>query len=120
MTFSDILKGKCPRCRKGDMFRVPPYDYLNFYKMHDQCPVCHQTFHPEPGFYFGAMYVSYAFSVIWVLGVSLILLVTNTFSLERVSIIIGIGIILLLPFIFQYSRILYLYGIGGIKRREIN
>ncbi|MGK7390433.1 MAG: DUF983 domain-containing protein [Candidatus Cyclobacteriaceae bacterium M2_1C_046] len=86
--------------------------------MNDQCPVCHQTFHPEPGFYFGAMYVSYAFSVAWVMGVCLILMVTGTFTLVRSAVIIGVGVVFLLPFMFQYSRILYLYGVGGIKRRE--
>lgn len=119
MILKDIAQGKCPRCRNGEMFEAPPYNYLKFHKMHDQCPVCHQTFHPEPGFYFGAMYVSYAFSVAWVLGVSLILVATDTFTLVRASVIIGLGVILLLPFMFQYSRILFLYGFGGIKRRSV-
>lgn len=119
MTSSDILKGKCPRCRKGDLFQAPPYNYKSFYKMNDSCKICNQTFHPEPGFYFGAMYVSYAFSVAWVLSVSLILIITGTFNLVLVSVIISVGIIILLPFMFQYSRILYLYGFGGIKRREV-
>jgi uncharacterized protein (DUF983 family) len=28
-------------------------------KMNKQCPVCGQKFEPEPGFYYGAMFISY-------------------------------------------------------------
>ena len=118
MTITDITKGKCPRCREGEMFHHPPYNYMKFYEMRDKCPVCEQTFHPEPGFYFGAMYVSYSFSVAWVLGVCLILLLLGEFNLVTAGVIITVGILLLLPFMFQYSRILFLYGFGGIKRRH--
>ena len=113
---TDILKGKCPRCRKGEIFQSSPFNFLKFHKMHEHCPVCHQTFHPEPGFYFGAMYISYAFSVAWVMAVCLILFITDTFSLVRASVIVSVGIILLLPIFFQFSRILFLYGFGGIRK----
>lgn len=115
-----VLKGKCPRCRKGDIFPHPPFNYLKFYKMHENCPECGQTFHPEPGFYFGAMYISYAFSVAWVFTVAFILLIADAFSLIKAGIIILVGVVLLLPFFFQYSRILYLYGFGGIRRYRKN
>ena len=31
--------------------------------MNDHCPVCQQSFNPEPGFYFGSSYISYALTV---------------------------------------------------------
>ena len=59
-----ILKFKCPRCHEGDLFtHKNHYDLGNFLKMHKNCPVCNQTYTPEPGFYFGAAYVSYGFCV---------------------------------------------------------
>lgn len=115
---TDILKGRCPRCRKGKIFKHPPYNYFSFHKMNEECPKCGQTFHPEPGFYFGAMYVSYSFSVAWVLAVCFALLILDAFTLiNAASIILG-GIILIFPFIFQYSRILFLYGFGGIRKKK--
>lgn len=111
-----ILKRKCPRCREGEVFKHSPLNYLKFHEMHANCPNCGQTFHPEPGFYFGAMYVSYGFSVALVLGVCLFLIAIDAFTLVTAAIVVSISVILLLPFIFQYSRILYLYGFGGIKR----
>lgn len=49
----------CPRCRKGPMFH--PMEILHPLKMHKQCSVCGQRFEPEPGFYYGAMFISYIF-----------------------------------------------------------
>ncbi|WP_424964423.1 DUF983 domain-containing protein [Ekhidna sp.] len=38
-------------------------------KMHKKCPNCSQSLEPEPGFYTGAMYVSYAFQVAIIIAV---------------------------------------------------
>jgi hypothetical protein len=83
--------------------------------MKTQCDVCEQVFDPEPGFYFGAMYISYAFLVAisvtsWV---ALYVLFAPAFIIY-VSVIL-LANLLLLPLIFRYSRTLFLYGFGGIK-----
>ena len=55
---------KCPRCRKGDMFVTKnPWHLKTTMKMNQVCPVCAQPLDIEPGFYFGAGYVSYALTV---------------------------------------------------------
>jgi len=60
----NILKCKCPRCHSGYMFiEKNPYNLKMMFKMNDRCAHCNQSFSPEPRFYEGAMYVSYAFSV---------------------------------------------------------
>jgi uncharacterized protein (DUF983 family) len=48
----------CPRCRKGQMFETP-MNITRPLKMNKQCPICEQKFEPEPGFYYGAMFISY-------------------------------------------------------------
>jgi len=53
-----IWKYKCPRCRKGDLF-VDPFMMSNPLNMHDNCDHCKQSFMPEPGYYYGAMFISY-------------------------------------------------------------
>lgn len=83
--------------------------------MYDRCDHCGASFEPEPGFYFGAMFVSYAISVVLfaVIGVSLYLLWNPSDWVYLLS-IVG-GAILFTPFSFRYSRILFLYAFGGIR-----
>jgi uncharacterized protein (DUF983 family) len=62
-----LLSMRCPRCRRGPMFKDPnAYRKLgltHIFKMHDTCPVCNQRFEMEPGFWYGTAYVSYALAV---------------------------------------------------------
>src|SRR5258708_27778971 len=59
-----ILTLRCPRCRSGKLFVKPsPYPYKTMAQMPAKCPVCGLDFNPEPGFYWGAMYVSYGLTV---------------------------------------------------------
>jgi len=59
-----IFHNKCPKCQEGDFFvSGSAYNLGSFMKMYPQCSKCGQTFEPEPGYYFGAMYVSYAINV---------------------------------------------------------
>jgi hypothetical protein len=70
---------------------------------------------PEPGFYQGAMYVGYGFTVAIIVIVSAILFALGNPS-EWVYIGTVIAIMLLLvPLNYRYSRIVYLYLFGGIK-----
>ena len=60
----NLLKCKCPRCRKGEMFQDSnPWRLKNTMKMNQECPVCGQPFNIEPGFYYGSSYVSYALTI---------------------------------------------------------
>jgi uncharacterized protein (DUF983 family) len=56
-TVGDIVCQRCPRCRMGSIFRYSIF--RGFPKMHDRCPVCDLRFDREPGYFLGAMYVSY-------------------------------------------------------------
>lgn len=110
-----ILEQRCPRCREGKLFQKPTYGSLGFYKMKPQCEVCEQVLDPEPGFYFGAMYISYAFIVAISVSswVALYILFNPAFS-TYVVVILTANVVLL-PLIFRYSRTLFLYGFGGIR-----
>lgn len=63
---SSIIRMTCPRCRQGKLF--PKMDVLHPLRMHKQCSVCGQRFEPEPGFYYGAMFISYVFIGFFSLG----------------------------------------------------
>lgn len=113
---SALLKGKCPRCRVGDMFAYPATNLAKFNKMNEFCPHCRVRLEPEPGFYQGAMYVGYAFTiaVIVVVGLVLYFLLDNPSDWVYILTVVGI-MILLAPLNYRYSRIVYLYSFGGIK-----
>lgn len=59
-----ILSNKCPRCRRGRLFKQQnPYQLRGLMRMHEHCLVCGQTTDMEPGFYYGTSYVSYALGI---------------------------------------------------------
>ncbi|GJM63565.1 DUF983 domain-containing protein [Persicobacter diffluens] len=111
-----LLEGKCPRCHEGDMFVHPLKKLHKFSDMHEKCENCGLRFEVEPGFFFGAMYISYAVSVAIFIGVSLALNIFMTDPpLWLYLLVIGSLALLLLPFTFRYSRILFLHWFGGVK-----
>lgn len=111
-----IINGQCPRCRTGHMFVEPNLRLRGFDKMHTHCPVCGLRFDPEPGFYNGAMYVSYAVSVALtiIVGFSVYFIFGNPEMWVYMTAIVSV-VILLSTTLFRYSRILYLHVFGGIK-----
>lgn len=72
MSFKDksisVLNSSCPKCHQSKVFNYHPYMIHKAFSMKKNCPVCKADFEPEPSFYTGAMYVSYAFSVTIVVG----------------------------------------------------
>jgi uncharacterized protein (DUF983 family) len=111
-----IAQGKCPQCREGNIFPTSLYSYRKLTAVNHHCGKCAANFNPEPDFYMGAMFVSYAFSVALVVTV----LVALNILMERppfwmyVVVIVGANV-LLLPLLLRYSKILYLYGVGKLK-----
>lgn len=84
--------------------------------MHDECPHCHVRLEPEPGFYQGAMYVSYGFTIMLMIIISFVLYHFAGNPNEWVYIGVVIGVMLMLaPLNYRYSRIVYLYLFGGLK-----
>ncbi|MBL0343061.1 MAG: DUF983 domain-containing protein [Bacteroidetes bacterium] len=102
-----IINNKCPRCHTGDFFVFPnAYDLSSFSKMHKECPVCKLTYEPEPGYYFGAMYVSYAINVavfvaVWV-ACAVLFEDLNVWYQVLASVVLGL---VLTPVTFRYARL---------------
>lgn len=53
---------KCPRCHEADMFRTGSFSFDQAFEMKERCDQCNEDFFPEPGYYYGAMFVSYIFT----------------------------------------------------------
>lgn len=109
-----IVQCKCPKCREGDMFETNAFQISSFHKMHANCPNCNMKYEVEPGFFVGAMYINYAFSVALIVAVGIALTVFDAYTLLNFVISIVTLVILLLPFLFRYSRVLFLHVFGGI------
>lgn len=110
-----LLSGRCPRCREGKMFTYPWTRVTRFAVMNQACPRCGKRLEPEPGFYQGAMYVGYAFTVALIVVVSAILyFLGNPSEWVYIGTVIGVSI-LIAPLNYRYSRIIYLYAFGGIR-----
>ena len=115
-----IINAKCPQCRKGDMFKHKWWQLSKFVKFYQLCPTCNLRFDREPGFFHGAMYISYAMIVAMVTTAWFILFFI--FEDPELEVYIGVIIVLnivLLPIFFRYSRVLYLYAFGNVKYKTI-
>lgn len=54
-----ILNFKCPRCNEGDLFETSTFSFQKPFDMPQNCAKCGQKYFLEPGFYYGAMFISY-------------------------------------------------------------
>ena len=110
-----LLALRCPRCHRGPLFKQPAAS-LHFMDMYDACVVCEQTYEPEPGFYYGAMYLSFGFAlaIFVVCGVSVYYLAGDPATWVYVT-VVAVLTLLLTPLIFRYSRAIMLYLFGGTR-----
>jgi uncharacterized protein (DUF983 family) len=105
---------KCPKCHQGDMFKSP-LELSNPLNMNDCCETCGQKFEPEPGFYYGAMFLSYILSAWFFLLPTLLLIFYFDWSLNQaMAFTIGLGIITFLRFL-RGSRALWLHLMVGFN-----
>lgn len=99
---------KCPKCRQGDIF-IKPLVLLKPLDMPKSCEYCGQVTEPEPGFYYGAMFLSYIFSGWYLLLPALLLVFYFKWTLgAAMSLIILIAILSYLR-ILRSARSLWLH-----------
>ena len=94
-----VLRQRCPECREGKVFR-------GFMAMNERCAVCGLRFEREPGYFYGAMYISYTIAFVtssyWII---LLVLGVNPWI---VVLLPAIQIVLMIPLTFRYSRVAWL------------
>ena len=103
-----MWNNKCPRCRQGDIF-VKPFELKKPLNMPDRCSLCGQRTEPEPGFYFGAMFLSYILSAWFLILPTLFLIFVVGWTVEAsMAVTIGLGALTYLKFL-RGSRSLWLH-----------
>jgi hypothetical protein len=112
-----IFTFTCPRCQEGKLFKQQATYAKGFTELQKRCGVCGENFEREPGFYFGAAYVSYGLTVaIWV-ALYVALTVFALFGLMEFDffddgfLFLILGVVLLLaflPLVYRLSRIIWI------------
>lgn len=110
-----FVAAKCPRCRVGKVFSGPTYGF-RIQKMNEFCPHCSLKFEREPGYFYVAMFVSYAMNVAEMVAVGI---AAYTFGLALEYDNLWYFVLLLFfatfifsPFNYRYSRMVLLYWLS--------
>lgn len=99
---------KCPRCHEGKLFDTGSFGWQRPFEMRERCAICGQDFVQEPGFYYGAMFISYIitgwFAIFWVLFFYWVLGWSMMASFATLILLYGFFFV----YIFRFSRAIYL------------
>lgn len=112
-----IINNKCPHCHKGNFFETNNHYHLKrFSIMNARCPECNEDFRREPGYYFGATYVSYALTVGF--GIILFLLFCGVFNASTTHFlwVFGSLLIILLPVFYRLARLIWINFFVNYKK----
>lgn len=126
-SFKAMWQYKCPKCRTDNtsLFKKP-FRFNNPLDMNKYCHVCGQDFEPEPGYYYGAMFISYIVSSFILLPIALILVFYFKWSDEAMmAFIVALGVLMFFR-ILRVSRSLYIHALvrydpmaRAIKKQKI-
>ncbi|MDR3696941.1 DUF983 domain-containing protein [Mucilaginibacter sp.] len=111
-----VITGKCPRCRVGNIYEKPMYSLIG-QKINKTCPHCGFVYEREPGYFYAAMYISYAFIVaeLVTLAVGTSILTGSHNPWLYIAILLSVTSILA-PFNLRYSKVLLLHWLTpGIR-----
>ena len=99
-----IFGQKCPTCLRGTVF-------TGAFTMNETCPECAVRFEREPGYFLGAMYVSYMLSIPIVIALTAMLSFTllSAWELHWAAIAAWMLYLFLVPAVFRYSRIMWMH-----------
>jgi uncharacterized protein (DUF983 family) len=96
-----ILRARCPACHEGPVLK-------RVFGIHRRCSVCGHDFHPEPGFYLGAMAISYLLTAMLTIPPMIVLKLTNVDTLVLIAFPL-VEFIFLGSFLMVYSRVIWLH-----------
>jgi uncharacterized protein (DUF983 family) len=106
-TLRGILEQRCPRCRMGRIFRYSIF--RGFPKMRERCPTCDLKFEREPGYFLGAMYLSYGLGVLIMAPIALLLWFLTGWWITKVILWAAALFLPFAPTITRFARVLWIY-----------
>ncbi|HZI21025.1 MAG TPA: DUF983 domain-containing protein [Gemmatimonadales bacterium] len=109
-----VLRQRCPVCLDGPMF-------AGVFRMNPRCPRCGHEFEREPGFFQGAMYVSYGLGIVVFTVLALLGDATLTPRIGVVAAMVVAAVVYMpaVPVLFRYSRVIWAHvNVGTIPPGE--
>jgi len=104
-----IFRFKCPHCREGEFYvDRNPYHLSTVGDVLEACPVCQRKYTPEPGFYYGGMYVAYALAV--ATGTSIFvatLVLWPSASVGAKAGLVAVGLVVFAPWLYALSKTIW-------------
>ena len=117
---NSILTGTCPRCQEEKMYvNKNPYKLASLFEMNEKCSICKLHYQIEPSFFYGAMYVNYALTVIVCVATFVIAKLLLNFTLTSTIIAIISALVILMPINSRLSRNLYMNMFVGYEKDAI-
>lgn len=116
-----LLRARCPRCRKGNIFVNKQIFPLNScLKINENCPQCNQKIRIEnnygQGMNFVFVFIIFFFNLLWYWPfVGLSLLDNRLYYYLAITVTM---ILVLQPWIMRFSRVLFLYLVIGFKNHK--
>ena len=96
-----------------------PYDLKEFDKMNAECEHCGENLIREPGFYIGAMYISYALMVGLTVVFFVGLVVIMDYPIYPVLTALIISFLVLLPVSFRWARLIWINIFVSYKEEKV-
>jgi uncharacterized protein (DUF983 family) len=98
-----LWRMRCPHCCDGKI-------YARGMQMNPRCPVCDLVFEREPGYFMGALYVSYALAIIILLfGMWLFSMLLPAVDLGWIVLISAACFVPFVPVVTRYARVIWMY-----------
>jgi Protein of unknown function (DUF983) len=92
----------------GQTFETGSWSFKKSFDMYERCPLCNLNYFPEPGYYYGAMFVSYIITAFFCLGfvalVHWVLGYSQTVAFSLLVLFLTINFV----YIFRISRLLWI------------
>lgn len=98
-----LLLQRCPNCCEGRI-------YERGMKINQRCPVCNLLFEREPGYFLGAMYVSYAMATAFLVTTLVIgHWLFPDIDLGWMVLICAALFVPFVPIVTRYSRVIWIF-----------
>jgi uncharacterized protein (DUF983 family) len=103
-----ILSEKCPKCKQGKVFKNSTFFQLP--EMNSFCSHCNYKYDREPGYFIGAMYLSYGLAVLQ--GLLTFMICYFAFpQMETLTRVLSVIVVIILfgKKNYKLSRIIYIH-----------
>lgn len=105
----NVYKEKCPKCKEGATFKKKTA-LFNIPEMNASCSSCNYRFEREPGYFIGAMYLSYGLALVQgAITYILIYLFLPPLYVGWTLFFVILTFFLFAKKNYKWSRILYIY-----------